>query len=191
MNPAIERTIGRWLSSVRAGDRHLAWNDPAVNGAPDTIGLASSAFADGAAMPRRYAGAGVGENMSPPLHWSNAPPGTKELVLIVQDPDAPMPRPIVHLVATGISPESTSLPEGALSPRQGSAIKLGRGSLGQIGYVGPRPVRGHGPHRYIFQIFALSRNLALPEKPKLRAVMSAMSGTVLTRGKLVGTFEQH
>jgi Raf kinase inhibitor-like YbhB/YbcL family protein len=194
MNPEIERTLGRWLYSVRAGERYLAFKDPRA-AAPDSIALGSSAFADGAAIPRRYAGRGVGENISPPLHWSNVPPQTKELVLIVQDPDAPMPRPVVHLIATGISPQTTAIPEGALSSHDGStidgsAIKLGRGSLGETGYASPRPVRGHGPHRYVFQLFALNRNLTLPEKPGFRSVMTALAGAVLARGKLTGTYEQ-
>jgi Raf kinase inhibitor-like YbhB/YbcL family protein len=141
-------------------------------------------------MPRRYAGRGVGENISPPLHWSNVPPQAKELVLIVQDPDAPTPRPIVHLIATGISPHSTAIPEGALLPQPGSAIKLGRGSLGETGYTGPRPVRGHGLHRYVFQLLALNRNLTLPEKPGFKSVLAAIDGAVLARGKLTGTYEQ-
>jgi phosphatidylethanolamine-binding protein (PEBP) family uncharacterized protein len=75
----LERTIGRWLQAVRAGDRYLALNDPRT-AAPDAVVLTSAAFVDGAPMPRRSAGQGVGENLSPPLHWSNVPPQAKELI---------------------------------------------------------------------------------------------------------------
>jgi phosphatidylethanolamine-binding protein (PEBP) family uncharacterized protein len=84
-----------------------------------------------------------------------------EVVLIMQDPDAPLPRPVVHLIATGIPPECSSLSEGALSPAASRTINFGRGSFGRIGYAGPRPVRGHGVHRYLFQIFALAERLAV------------------------------
>ncbi len=140
-------------------------------------------------MPDRCAGPGVGENISPPLNWSNVPAETKELVLIMQDPDAPLPRPVTHLVATGIHPDRTSLTEGLLTPSVGS-ITFARGTFGQLGYSGPRPVRGHGPHRYIFQIFALERSLILPRAPNLALVMTALAGNTLARGKLVGLYER-
>jgi Raf kinase inhibitor-like YbhB/YbcL family protein len=184
----IERVLGILFRSVRAGDRHLVWNDARVGGAPATICLSSPVFADGAAIPTRHAGAGVGDNLSPPLAWSGIPDGTRELVLIMQDPDAPLPRPVVHLIARGLAPDSTGVPEGGLSESQG--VDLGPGSFGRIGYAGPRPVRGHGPHRYVFQILALSSRLTLPEQPDLATVMTALAGTVLARGRLVGTYER-
>ncbi len=190
MNPAIERTIGRWLKSVRAGDRHLAWNDPRFADAPDTILLSSAAFDDSEIIPQRHAGEGVGENISPALSWSVIPFGTVEFVLIVQDPDAPMRRPVVHVLATGIPAERTSVPEGYLTPENGQDIRFGRGLFGRLGYAGPRPVRGHGRHRYIFQIFALSRRLRLDGTPDYAAVTKAMTGAVLARGRLIGGYER-
>ena len=49
--------------------------------------LHSSAFAPQGNIPRRHTC--EGEDTSPPLAWSHAPPGTRSLVLIVDDPDAP------------------------------------------------------------------------------------------------------
>ncbi len=115
MNPAIERLIGRAFYRLRARDRHLAWNAPALAAVPDGISLGSPAFAAHAAMPPRHAGDGVGDNLSPPLAWSGVPTGTAELVLIIEDPDAPLPRPVVHAIATGIPPHWQGLPEGALA----------------------------------------------------------------------------
>ncbi len=184
----MERLLGRLLRGVRAGDRHLAWNAPALEAAPATIVLTSPAFADGAIMPARYGARGVGDNISPPLAWSGVPPGTAELVLIVEDPDAPLPRPVVHLLATGIAPARQALPEGALSPPGDPALRLGPGSFGRRGYAGPGPVRGHGPHRYIFQAIAVDRPLgALGGRD---AALAAMAGRVLARGRLVGLFER-
>jgi Raf kinase inhibitor-like YbhB/YbcL family protein len=190
MNPAIERLIGRTLRAVRAGDRHLAWNAPALAAVPDSIALASPAFAARAAIPPRYAGSGVGDNLSPPLRWSGVPAGAAELVLVIEDPDAPLPWPVVHALATGIPPIWQGLPEGALSLTTGSPIRLGRGSFGRTVYAGPRPVRGHGVHRYVFEIIAVDRPLVLAGPADLAAVLTALSGHALAKGRLVGTFER-
>jgi Raf kinase inhibitor-like YbhB/YbcL family protein len=186
MPPAIERAIGRLLRGVRAGDRHLAWDRPGLRGAPASIVLTSPAFVDGGAMPLRCAGAGVGDNRFPPLAWANLPAGTAELVLLLEDPDAPLPRPVVHLIAV-LPPALPGLDEGALAP--GAGIRFGRGAFGRIGYAGPRPPRGHGPHRYIFSLYALSRPLPAGV-PDFAATLAGMAGNVLARGRLVGMFER-
>ncbi|MGO8917621.1 MAG: YbhB/YbcL family Raf kinase inhibitor-like protein [Stellaceae bacterium] len=190
MNAAIERLIGRALRGVRAGDRHLAWNAPALADVPDAISLASPAFPALAAMPLRYAGVGVGDSLSPPLMWSGVPAAAAELVLIVQDPDAPLPRPVVHAIATGIPSQRRDLPEGALSRPGDGVLRLGRGSFGRRSYAGPRPVRGHGVHRYVFQIIAVDQPLRLTEPADLSVVLAALAGHALAKGQLVGTFER-
>ncbi|MGD0562261.1 MAG: YbhB/YbcL family Raf kinase inhibitor-like protein [Roseiarcus sp.] len=190
MKDAMERAIGRLLRRVRAGDRRLTWHDPSVAAAPESLRLTSAAFFDGEPMPTRFAGSGVGENVSPPLEWSGAPPATASFALIVQDPDAPTPRPIVHLLAIGIPSDCAALREGALSPASGARIVFGRGSFGRLGYSGPRPVRGHGAHRYVFQLFALSRPLEVGARAGLAEVLAAMRGVVLARGKLTGLYER-
>ena len=90
-------------------------------------------------------------------------------------------RPIVHLLAIGIPADCSALREGALSPASGARIAFGRGSFGRVGYMGPRPVRGHGAHRYVFQLFALSRPIEVGERPDLAEVLAAMGGAVLAR----------
>jgi Raf kinase inhibitor-like YbhB/YbcL family protein len=190
VSPRIERFIGRGLRSVRAGDKHLAWNDPRFAAVPATIGLTSPSFADGERMPERFAGAGVGQNISPPLDWQDVPAETRELVLVMQDPDAPLPRPVVHLVVVGLDPRRAGLGAGELSPTLANGLRYGTGSFGRVGYAGPRPVRGHGPHRYIFQLFAAREPLVLESAPKLQVVLSQLSGSVLARGRLTGIFER-
>ncbi|MEJ1977245.1 MAG: YbhB/YbcL family Raf kinase inhibitor-like protein [Acetobacteraceae bacterium] len=190
MNGMIQRVIGTALRSLRAGDRHLAWNDAALAGVPACIHLTSPAFGDGQAIPARYAGAGVGDNVSPPLHWSGVPEAAAELVLIMQDPDAPLPRPVVHVIAAGIAPGAGGLAEGALGPSAAPGIRLGRASFGRRAYAGPRPLPGHGPHRYVFQLVALARPLALAEAPTLGPLLAALQDDAIARGRLIGTFEQ-
>jgi len=185
----MERVIGRLLRGARGRDRHLAWNAPALLNAPETIVLASPAFGDGQPMPTRHAGPGVGDNLSPPLSWSGVPAAAAELVLIVEDPDAPLPRPAVHLIATGIAPARTAFAEGALGTGA-TDVRLGRGLFGRRGYAGPRPVLGHGPHRYFFQIMALDQPLALGGAGDRAALLAAAAGHVLARGQLIGTYER-
>jgi len=184
------RVIGKALRGIRAGDKYLAWNDAALADVPDRIRLVSAAFAEGRAIPVRYAGVGVGENISPPLSWSGVPHEAAELVLIVQDPDAPLPRPVVHVIATGISPDAGGLAEGALGAAAAAGIRLGRASFGRRAYAGPRALPGHGPHRYVFQLAAVRRPLALAREPRLSELLAAMRADVIARGRLIGTFEQ-
>jgi hypothetical protein len=181
--------MGRLLRNVRGHDQYLACNDRACVDASESIELSSPAFRDGGHIPIKFAGKGEGLNVSPPLLIGQVPEDAAELVLIMQDPDAPVPRPIVHLLAVGIAPTRNEIPEGMLLPDASSEIQLGRGSLGQLGYFGPRPVPGHGPHRYVFQIFALDTKLSLARKPRVKAVLAAMQGLVIAKGRLTGKYE--
>jgi Raf kinase inhibitor-like YbhB/YbcL family protein len=183
------RWIGRILRGFRAGERHSASNHAALFGVPEVISLKSEWFLNGKQMPLRSAGRGVGENISPPLSWSGVPAGTVELAILMEDPDAPLPRPFVHMIAYRISPDKSSVVEGTLA-NEAIGVAFGRGTAGAQGYKGPRPVPGHGPHRYIFQILALSRRTAFSSVPKLKAFLAGISGTVMGRGMLVGTYER-
>jgi Raf kinase inhibitor-like YbhB/YbcL family protein len=184
------RWIGGILRGVRAGERYSALNHAALSGASEVISLKSEWFLNGKQMPPRCAGIGVGENISPPLSWSGVPAGTVELAIIMEDPDAPLPRPFVHMIAYRISPDKSSVAEGTLA-REATDVAFGRNTAGARGYMGPRPVRGHGPHHYIFQILALSHCTAFSSAPKLKAFLNGILGTVIGRGMLVGTYERH
>ena len=186
----IARLFGRLMRGVHAGEEKLIWNQPAVRSAPETIVLSSSAFEDGSAMPTRFAAGSKGENQSPPLEWSNLPNGTAEIVLVMEDPDAPLPFTSMHLVVSGISPRINGLPAGSLNGDAQSLFRLGKGLMGRQGYYGPRPPPSHGPHRYVFQIFALDRTLRTDVAFDRKTLLKEIDGRVLARGRLIGTFEQ-
>jgi Raf kinase inhibitor-like YbhB/YbcL family protein len=190
MNQKVERALGTLLRGMRADEKYLAFNDARFAIVPASLSLTSSVFTNGGPIPKRYAGAGVGDNISPPLGWGDLPATTRELALIVQDPDAPLPRPVTHVAVTGIPIGWTGLAEGALTRDEATPLAFARGTFGRIGYAGPRPVLGHGRHRYVFQIFALSRKLALPPQPKLDLVLAQIAETILARGALIGTYER-
>lgn len=177
--------LGKLLSGFKGHDRDLAWNRS--DAAAETLRLTSPAFANGTPMPRRFAGTGVGANLSPPLTIEGVPPGTQDLFLVLQDPDVPLPAAIVHMIAR-LMPVTRNLPEGALNA--GQPIAFGKASFGSIGYQGPRPIPGHGPHRYVFQLFAVSRPLNLGPKAKLADYLEVMKGHILARGRLTGTYER-
>lgn len=158
---------------------------------PAQMPLQSSAFAPNEMIPRKYTG--DGEDKSPPLSWSVVPPGTKELALIVDDPDAPTPTPWVHWVLYRIPAEARSLPEGiapSLRVAQPAGLAQGKNSWGKIGYGGPAPPKGHGRHRYFFKLYALDSPVDLEPGAAKEALLKAMSGHVLAEGELIGTYQR-
>jgi Raf kinase inhibitor-like YbhB/YbcL family protein len=183
--------LGAVLKNRRAGETYLAWHLPNLAG-PETLTLTSGAFADGGAIPADHAGKRAGgSNLSPDLAWSALPPGTAQLLLVIQDTDSPTSRPFVHCVAL-IDPSQDGLPAGALSARKpGQGVQLLRSSMGR-GYLGPEPIKGHGPHHYVFQLFALASGLAgaAADKTRPRAALASVLGPVLARGRLTGTYQR-
>ncbi|MDT5140502.1 MAG: hypothetical protein QOD58_4764 [Mycobacterium sp.] len=178
--------LGRLLRRVRAGEHRSPLADPRFD-ASTALTVTSTAFADGAAMPSSSAGKGVGENVSPPLRWAGLPPDTRAVVLIIDDVDVPLHRPLVHTVAV-IEPTVDGVDAGALHPGV-PGMRFIAADLGNRGYAGPRPIPGHGPHRYRFQVFAIDR--PIPDSViTAKALLSAMSGHVLARGALTGTYER-
>jgi hypothetical protein len=112
--------------------------------------LTSSDFQDGAALPDAQAHAAG--NRSPQLSWSGAPEGTKSYAVTCYDPDAPTGSGFWHWTVANIPFEVTGLPAGG--PVTAGAVE-GRTDFGAPGFGGAAPPPGHGPHRYIFTVFAV------------------------------------
>jgi Raf kinase inhibitor-like YbhB/YbcL family protein len=181
--------LGRALRNRHAGQHTLVWARLDLN-APENLVLSSPAFEHGAPIPECHRGRIFGANVSPALEWTRPPAGTAELVLIVQDPDVPFGKPATHALAVGIDPALTGLPENGLAhPSPTAGIRHGRGPLGRRGWAGPMPVPSHGPHCYVFQLFALDQRLDLPVSFSLAAAVAAMTGHVIGRARLDGTYE--
>ncbi len=184
--------IGKLLRPLRSGTDKLAGNDPRL-AAPTTIEVRSPAFASGTMMPSAYRG---WRGVFPPLDWSNVPAQAKELVLIVEDVDVPFPVPLVHALAYGITPSKTGFAAGEIpkltlgGPARIQGAELGNGAGVAPGFVPVTPIPGHGPHRYVFQLFALDTVLPrFDNPPSKEALLGSMAGHVIARGATVGLAE--
>ena len=145
--------------------------------------ISSPAFGSLENIPKRYAS--DGENISPPLKWSNIPQGTKQLALLCFDPDAPHPKGFTHWVVYGISPDIKEIAEGE---KKGNFIK-GTNSGGKKGYTGPAPPPGHGPHHYYFWLYALDTALDLKPGLTREQLLDAIADHIIIQARLVGIYE--
>jgi Raf kinase inhibitor-like YbhB/YbcL family protein len=152
--------------------------------------LATSAFPQQGAIPSQYTC--EGNDISPPLAWSDPPDGTRSFALILDDPDAPDPRAPtttwVHWVLYNLPATVRELPEGMTEAQLPAGTNQGRNDWGRTGYGGPCPPIGR--HRYVHKLYAL--DVVLPDlgaiaKPELE---QAMAGHVLARAELTGTYQK-
>ena len=189
MGWTMPNPIGRALRNRRAGHDTLVRARPDL-AAPENFTLTSPAFEHGSPIPAEHRGRIFGSNISPELAWTAPPAGTAELVLITQDPDVPFGSPATHALAIGIDPALGGLPASALvHPSPVAGVRHGNGTLGRRGYAGPMPIPSHGPHSYVFQLFALDAPLELGARFSLDDVIRAMPGHVVGRARLDGTYE--
>jgi Raf kinase inhibitor-like YbhB/YbcL family protein len=182
----LTKTIGKVMEPIRAGTDKLASrrlaSDAPTRAATRTLGVSSTAFDDGDTLPVAFTTDGA--SIPPPIAWDNVPDEARSLALIVEDPDAPYPRPFVHWLVYSLPVAVSSMAAAPAGARQGRNSKL------EIGYTGAAPPPGHGTHRYHFQLFALDTILELPEGAGRTALVNAMRGHVLAWGEIVGTYQR-
>jgi phosphatidylethanolamine-binding protein (PEBP) family uncharacterized protein len=187
--------LGRLLNNRRAGETHLAWNLPNLQG-PESLALTSRDFSDGGDLPLAQCAKPVGgDDRSPHLAWAPLPPDTAQLLLVVEDTDVPTGKPAVHCLAL-IDPAVEHLEPGALAAKQpGPGVRVLRSTIGR-GYHGPAPIKGHGPHHYVFELFALASPVGggpgatSPDRARPRALLSTVTAPVLGRGRMTGVYER-
>jgi Raf kinase inhibitor-like YbhB/YbcL family protein len=155
-----------------------------------TLNLTSPAFAAGGEIPSRYTC--EGQDVSPPLAWSQPPSDAKSLVLIVDDPDAPDPRAPkmtwVHWVLYNLPPGAGQLPEAVAPNALPTGTREGLNDWKRTGYGGPCPPIGR--HRYFHKLFALHTVLPDLGRPTKAQLEKAMQGHVLAQAELVGTYDK-
>lgn len=187
----LPRWLGSLMTNVRAGHAKLAIVQDEVTRGSGFIDLSSPAFANGSRLPQRFTA--DGEGVSPPLVWGEVPEGTVSLALLVEDPDAPAPHPMVHALIWNMPPEVRRLAEGEIVADGFGTVDgrdVGRNSYFLEGWLPPDPPPGHGVHDYVFQLFALSEAIDVDDNPGRSEVVSAISGRVLAAGMLVGTYSR-
>ncbi len=155
---------------------------------PVSFDLTSSAFEAGQPIPVRHTC--HGEDLSPPLAWTQAPPATESFVLIMDDPDAVkvvgfvwdhwllfnVPADVLAL-SEGI-PEDAELPDGS---------RQGQNSFHRLGYNGPCPPSGQ-THTYVFTLYAVDTLLELPAGAGKDEILQALDGHILAQTQLVGSY---
>ena len=153
--------------------------------------LSSSAFTHNGAIPKRYTC--QGEDVSVPLAWGGIPAGTKSLVLIVDDPDAPDPKAPkmtwVHWVLYNIPPTAAGLKQAIKAGELAKGTLEGVNDWTRTGYGGPCPPIGR--HRYFHKLYALDVLLPDLRRPAKADLEQAMKGHILDKVELIGTYQKN
>lgn len=160
---------------------------------PQTMTVTSPTIKAGEPIPAEHTA--DGRNISPALMWTNAPAGTREFAVIVDDPDVPMPQPFVHWVIYKIPGTVKGLPENIpidpaapLPPEIAGAVQ-GTSGFKRAIYRGPAPPAGK-PHHYHFTVYALDTALDLPAGATKQQLVDAMKGHIIGQGELVAVYER-
>lgn len=154
--------------------------------------LLSSAFEDAKPIPTRFANRGVvgGENISIPLAWQNAPPGTKSFTISIIDTH-PVAGNWIHWLVINIPKEVEALAEASSRSQMPSGAKELYNSFGETGYGGPQPPKGSGRHPYIVTLYALNtESLDLPLNSTLTAYKRSIDAATTASAKITGIYER-
>ncbi len=171
-----------------AGCRSETSPQPSSPSGTATSGLTldSPAFAQGEPIPRAYTC--DGDDISPPLTWTDPPADTVTFALVMEDPDAPGGT-WEHWVIFDVPGDASGLPEAIPpEPRLPDGSVQGLNSWGRVGYGGPCPPGGR--HRYFFRLYALDTRLELGADTTAAQLMEALEGHVLARAELMGVYSR-
>ena len=146
--------------------------------------LKSSAFATGHVIPRKYTCDGI--NVSPPLEWLDVPAGSKNLLLVCYDPDAPG-GVFYHWAAYDIAADVKQLDEIPAGKEDGRFLQAVN-DFGNAGYGGPCPPRGNKPHAYRFRLSALKERLEAPAGARCVQILRLAKPIEIGAAELVGYY---
>jgi Raf kinase inhibitor-like YbhB/YbcL family protein len=150
--------------------------------------LTSTAFDEAGTIPVNYSC--DHNNISPQLTWTDVPEGSESFAIIVDDPDAPAGT-WLHWLIYNIPPKMRALSENLpnIEKLQSGALQ-GLNDFHKIGYGGPCPPEGHGPHHYQFKLYALDEMLDIESGEGRDRVEKAMKDHILDRALLTGLYER-
>jgi len=151
--------------------------------------ITSNAFKDQGKIPIQYVMPGAGgKNISIPLSWKNIPAGTKSFALSMVDPH-PVAQNWVHWLVVNIPKEVSSIEEGASRKKMPPGSSELKNSFGDIGYGGPQPPKGTGPHPYVTTLYALNvEKLELGMSTSLPAFKKSIEGKVIEMATITGMY---
>ena len=149
--------------------------------------VTSPAFSNGDRIPVRHTC--DGEDLSPPLAWSGAPPGTKSFALPCDDPDAPA-GVWHHWAIFDVPADVSNVDERTPTREMVGGMRQALNDFGRFGYGGPCPPRGDGVHHYHFKLYALDAPVAVVPGLGKDALLSAMQGHIIAQGELVATYQR-
>jgi Raf kinase inhibitor-like YbhB/YbcL family protein len=142
------------------------------------LSVSSPAFENKKLIPAKYTC--DGDDVNPPLTIEGVPEEAKSLVLIVDDPDAPMGT-WDHWIVWNIPPTS-KIEENTVSGTEGM------NTYRKHSYGGPCPPGG--THRYFFKVYALDVKLDLSPNSNKKDAEKAMQGHMLAKGELIGLYRR-
>lgn len=152
--------------------------------------ITSPQWHSGHDIPKRYSC--DGDDISPPLEWSGVPEGTKSLVLVMDDPDAPDPdapqMTWVHWLLYNLPPDIQGLDAGITDSQLPPNTLQGLNSWEKTGYGGPCPPIGR--HRYFFKLYALDRVLDDLRRPDKDRLLKVLEGHIVAKSELMGYFQR-
>jgi len=186
----IPALVGGVPKDVRPGLERLIYADAALD-VPETIKVESVAFENNEPIPPIFTA--DGEKESPPLRWRHVPDGAAAIVLVVEDADSPTSAPLVHALAIKAPGRDDDLIPGALSREKAAdeeGLCLGRNSFMRATWLPPDPPPGHGPHRYVFQVYAVDRLPELSGHPGKQDLLDILRGHTLAKGSVTGIYER-
>lgn len=194
----IEYAIGRALSSVRGHDAKLFIKGPVFKAHPEPTFPVTSPECGESKLQVHHTP--MGENRFPELKWD--PPASaeeiSEYLLVVEDPDAPLLMPVVHGIYYAIPATKTLLQPKDFEPvsEQKNMLRGGfkfGGNRMKTVWGGPKPVLGHGSHRYMFQVVALNSSIdqkTITEIPTRAELEKSIEGKITGWGMWTGTYER-
>jgi Raf kinase inhibitor-like YbhB/YbcL family protein len=169
------------------------WVTVEVASAAEPFTLTSPAFKDGTPLQKKNSNNTpgnancVGENVSPPLSWSNPPAGTKSFALTMVDPEGRGGTGVIHWIAYGIPASVTGFAEGEASKPSDKYVG-GKGTAGASTYMGPCTPPG-APHHYTFILIATDLEPAdLPPGLTREELYAKLTGHTKGATGLVGLF---
>ena len=196
----IEYGLGRLLFNIKAHDDKLFTKGPAFASVHDPTFEVNSPDCGPSESIMKIEYTEFGEDRFPELKWSTPSAEVKEYLLVIEDADVPLPFTPTHGLFYAIPATTTMITSSDVRPidqvGKGKTLKggfmLGKNLRGTC-YNGPRPLMGHGAHRYFFQLIALKEPVELGKLSAIatkKELAEEVVGKVAGWGVWIGIHEQ-